>query len=782
MPFSTTVRLFSAQNRSLPLPGVRVELYDRDRFSPDDQLASGVTDASGTARMTFSSQAFADLDDAGIGPVSSLPDLYVLARDGSGNIVISTRSSATNNAVPPEILVFAEREQIARLRPSKTQSTAVRQREWIDARKKRLSRDPGPGGVDLCLTRVIVDMLAGATNPTNSLQKQTATALRSKLTPAQIKMVAGKAAQARELLDTSGLLGASRCSSDSPDDLTKLLFSPGAPLSRLTQALTTAIEQPPIERAGRVQAGTAHTVPYQWDAKCVQRFKGQLAPPLTGQPLSDMQRFYHEPNDLEILEAPRINEVHVFEPAIRHTIRKGVTESRELTLWSIDREGLREDSWNMSVPNGHQNFLVNQLDSPGGNQVLVVDVIPGQPVTIKGRNFISARASVSALFGEWEPIPGGVSEAQVLTPRPGQPDPRWSAVDVHGSNPDGHDWIVFDWPIWAAPGLYQMTFQFENTTGRMTASRVRQNSSTCELGLSGDMITQTVYFAVLPPLASRAVKVRATRVTCEDLTNPEIWPDDVALVGTTQLNRIRYDSSDPAGARIVTESIATHAWDKGHELCWQDNSSFTPGDANILPGSEVAHQLQMDRTSGEVMVLTLIGAELESDADRAVLIALSLAVTVAVWILIASLILAAAVILTIFVIIIGVVVGILSTVGAPAIATVAGAVIGGIWVVAGALLTATAGLATAAGGGATALILAFVDDFTPVASATTFISAGELSLRLSDVKFHRRIWDIPRPPAGSVEVSTQFDPRGFHEQYKGSNNGGTYKLFLDIEP
>ncbi|HEU0054105.1 MAG TPA: hypothetical protein VFQ39_13055, partial [Longimicrobium sp.] len=87
MFYTTTVKVVLEGSRQ-PLAGVDVALFDRDRFSSDDLLGSGTTDAAGEARFRYTAKDFQDLDDSVESLRGTFPDLYavVKAPDGSNAV------------------------------------------------------------------------------------------------------------------------------------------------------------------------------------------------------------------------------------------------------------------------------------------------------------------------------------------------------------------------------------------------------------------------------------------------------------------------------------------------------------------------------------------------------------------------------------------------------------------------------------------------------------------------------------------------------------------------
>jgi hypothetical protein len=91
--YTTVVRVTGAGS-GLPLPGLRVSLLDHDRFSTDDRLGTGTTDAAGEVHFHYSTADFADLEDRMSG---SLPDLYCVIHAGDGTEIFTDKPSALDN-------------------------------------------------------------------------------------------------------------------------------------------------------------------------------------------------------------------------------------------------------------------------------------------------------------------------------------------------------------------------------------------------------------------------------------------------------------------------------------------------------------------------------------------------------------------------------------------------------------------------------------------------------------------------------------------------------------
>lgn len=109
MHYATVVRVVDGDS-GLPLVGLHVSLFDRDRFSADDLLGTGTTDAAGQVSFDYDSSHFGDLEDRMSG---TLPDLYCVVR-WEGAEVFSTRAEAVDNTPRRLIEVALPAEVVAR--------------------------------------------------------------------------------------------------------------------------------------------------------------------------------------------------------------------------------------------------------------------------------------------------------------------------------------------------------------------------------------------------------------------------------------------------------------------------------------------------------------------------------------------------------------------------------------------------------------------------------------------------------------------------------------------
>ena len=89
--YTTVVRV---TGQGVPLPNLRVSLFDRDRFSKDDRLGTGTTDAAGEVHFEYGTSDFADLEDRMSG---SLPDLYCVVHAEDGSEIFTDKTQALDN-------------------------------------------------------------------------------------------------------------------------------------------------------------------------------------------------------------------------------------------------------------------------------------------------------------------------------------------------------------------------------------------------------------------------------------------------------------------------------------------------------------------------------------------------------------------------------------------------------------------------------------------------------------------------------------------------------------
>jgi hypothetical protein len=101
MHYTTTIRVV-LEGSSSPLSNVKVALYDRDRLSRDDLLGTAHTDTNGEARIQYNTEDFSDIEDS---LRNSMPELYAVVYDDKDEVVVSTRSEASENNPRKQVLV-----------------------------------------------------------------------------------------------------------------------------------------------------------------------------------------------------------------------------------------------------------------------------------------------------------------------------------------------------------------------------------------------------------------------------------------------------------------------------------------------------------------------------------------------------------------------------------------------------------------------------------------------------------------------------------------------------
>jgi hypothetical protein len=105
MLITTRVRLVLAESPAIVIPGVKVELYDRDLNDQDDLLASALTDERGEILFRYDSEEYTDAEDQELWRLESLPDLYVKVYDAQDRLVLSTRSETQADRLPKLVTI-----------------------------------------------------------------------------------------------------------------------------------------------------------------------------------------------------------------------------------------------------------------------------------------------------------------------------------------------------------------------------------------------------------------------------------------------------------------------------------------------------------------------------------------------------------------------------------------------------------------------------------------------------------------------------------------------------
>jgi hypothetical protein len=771
MPYMTEVVVVLATDPPQPLANVEVALFDQDRFTKDDALGRATTGAAGRAAFSFDASAFRDLDD----PLrTSLPDLYAVVYGADGQVAASTRSTPSRDSVPSEVRVSVDMAAARkhRLLPRKPRrADSERRQDWVDRLKAR-SRKPG-GEVDLCIARVVLDMIAGAANPTNDLQKKLASAVPKK----DLVAVGGFAREALARFDAAGLSVAPTCSSGSdPRQLWEKLSGPGAPLAALARGLAMPPTPDPSTDPGPPTAGLPFKRLVPLDKDCADEYKrnhGGQAP---------------TPNAK--LEPPQIHRVRIFHILLHHQVERDlVVADKRLSVRRFDGTGT--DHWgsreiDLDVALTSEECLVARADA-SGRQIAVVDVTAGQCVELAGSGFIAAKAQLVVRRYLWD---SSTSDGRLHPEEFEYPIAGWGAgmaVDVQGAaiHPAGatpatfsNDLIQFNWPATLGEaGLYEFRLSFENETGIPT--RVLQRTGPpgdCEFDEDhGPIESGPIWFAVLPKLDDRKVSPRITEVRCLDESDPERFGpinyfDDIFVQ-----TQAKVTSFSVPGLNSGSETFADDA-SSGHEQWFWSDGTLWNVDIPLLRPTNDPILLSFDRS----IIHTIFVHEIFGETDKALLKAVLAIALVALLILLTALVLI--ITLDVLAVLIAITIATeglaspITVVAARATFEVCSAIVTAIWTV---LLPS--GLLAIHG---------FVDglEIAPdeMLSVAPMFVGNEVAHSLSPYRFHRRLWGRSRPTTigrasveSSIDMSDPARPR-FVEKYKQSAGGGQYEVKFEL--
>jgi hypothetical protein len=805
MQFNTTVHVF-LEDTSQPLPGVKVSLYDHDRRSRDDLLGTKITDQQGKAQFIFSERDFADrfgvLDDPKSFPSLDMkPDLYAIIHAPDGSVVASTKSRVAENRPPRTISVSIGKQQAldgGLIERKKRPTAAQRRNAWDAYWRDRKAKDPGPGpDAELCFTRHILSTMANLNNPRTDIEKKAVDRLKQNLSPTQIGIVAKLAAGGRQFFDKSDASRNVPCSRDTDlEDLAKMMINVGGPLHRIFQALTTVQLPPSAGRINPKSGSRFEQVFKDWKDHCIKLYESG-SPLLSHAARTDMDQYYRadpdDPDALRLLTPPRVNEIEVFAyfdadipDANGRYVRHGNLTSNVLTFHQLD-ETVPSQQLDMHVPLGHDDCVVFYEDEPG-IQVFVVDVTEGQEVLLKGSGFVNETAKLKVQYAPWRSFldaqnrPTPVDEQGRLVPGSPGDLPGWDGekVNVFGlvtaptptDTPEtfSGDEVVLVWPdIAKDPGLYKIELIFDNTTG--TPTTAVQNDD-CRLKLDFEAKTQPLYFAVLPSISAREVKVRSPRVECIDETEPSFGPfyDDVRYSANVEIKRFSVNRASPRNPQTLGyETILEIPPDDQPS----DNYSFfSEGEwfpnLQILPDNQPVNM-------NEILTVTLTALEIDEGFAQYLVYAIAIIILV----YITEIILSVAVSAVIFSILLGMVLG--GPIGAGAALTasatiaagVAAAILGAIW---------SWGLDLASH------VATTVGESDVIAFIGVPFSGIELASMFSKVRFHQKINPHPRfdPPAGERPVTrtaTEVQGNLLKETYRSNAVmlGGIYDFDLVVE-
>ena len=106
MRFTTTVRL-QAEDPSQALAGLKVELYDRDHFSSDDLLGSGVSDERGETVFHYTTEDFVGWEERLTG--NEFPALYAVIYGPDGQQIATSRADIQGNTAAKYLTIRVPR-------------------------------------------------------------------------------------------------------------------------------------------------------------------------------------------------------------------------------------------------------------------------------------------------------------------------------------------------------------------------------------------------------------------------------------------------------------------------------------------------------------------------------------------------------------------------------------------------------------------------------------------------------------------------------------------------
>lgn len=763
MTFQTIVDVFVADTQQ-PLRGLTVSLFDADTFSADDHLGTQTTDSNGRTTFKFEQADFADrfeFIDGGFRRGGATPELYATVTTPKGTIIADTRANGSGRdpfhlSVPIDQTLVAEHELFKhKPRPTKAQLL----QNW-EVRLREIAGDPDDGESQLCLMRYVLDTMRGLNAPKTDLQKQVVERLKHRVSDADFESVAKIAGSGLDVFDQSQFTDGIDCSAETdPQALAEHLIKTSGTLSSISQALKLA-EAPLDANLGTPKAGIPffHTFD-DWDKDCEAAY---LDDPDNFPDRETWDEFY--PNDLHILVPPEINQIKVRDPHEERIVREADVSTKQLEIVALlaDLDVENSTTLAMAVPVDDPTCVINKTDAfDNDNQILAVDVKPGQQIGLYGSGFIADKARWVVERGLWEEID---DEGRLVPEQFFTTVAEWdgSEIDVFGldqqpdgSNPDTFtgDQVVFNWPEdMTLEGLYRLRLEFRNEDGLITSAE--NDPTTCELNIERAETVRTlpIYFAILPELRPHNLRVTATDLNCVDETNPELpWPfaDDIRYSANALIQRFTVDANGNVGIDTTFEGEG-----EGGQHWFKDGDTWQP---NFLVLPDNAASLPLPLNFDQFLMVPLI-AEESDDIDA----------TVIIWIVAIVLL----VIVTIIILVVAVIIGLLfKGVGVIPALKVAGSLISALWSY-GIPLTQTI----------VEYVVAELDD-VPVGVLVPIFAGDEIAHRLSPVRFHRLLWSIPRSAMATNVTATAFNlnAQTVTEDYRVSALGGTYDFQVLIE-
>lgn len=766
----TTVRVFLREDGH-GLAGATVELYRRSggRARPE-QIGRGKTATDGTARFPIT---FERNGRRGAASARAEIDLDVVLCDAAGKPVYRTRRSVQPRRDAVRLSVPLRRWQARRLgvvQDKPKRSFDGRKQAWCAWWSAQHAKRPKETVTSLCLTRTVLDAVAGLHQPSNALQKMTAERLKRQVDASHLKRIAKHARAGVKAMDACDLPVDVKCTAADSDGrfkdfVQRTFFAPDGEGHGLIQSFKSSAPDP-AANLGDPEAGAPFTASAVFTKTCSAQYEnGDLA----GPGADDMEQYFP---DAQVLVPPSVNRIEVWDPETANNVRIGRVRDKELTVQDRDvREGWRTRTIELDVELDDPACLVLE-DDGAGRQAFVVDVRPGQKVRLMGAGFINEKARVHVDVRDWRDVNehGALLIEDDVLPVPGF---EGTELDVHGAGADpqpdetpatyNKDEIVFTWPQAAErEGLYRLRLAFENETG--TFSELVQDPDDCTISVNEDpVLTVPLYFAVLPPVSARRTRLVATEVHCDDETDPEAMiinlADDVLYEVTGSMSRFRIE--DATGEPVDETEPPVQA--TGSRLFWDAPDTWMAG-LEAFPGADGALAfLRMD----EMLVASANAFEVDGELDRALVHAALFVVLVVVVLLLIAIIAGAVIAL--------IAAGVL-TVGS------GGTAVPTIGIVA-TVATFLTGAVFTAGLAAIELIVASVGGAELIGQAMTLYTGSEIAHRLSPIGFHRVLWVHERPDEGTTVTNTERieaeeEDGDFREVYRADALGGSYRFEL----
>ncbi len=751
------------QGAGTPLKGWMVQLETKTGRRTET-LARARTDADGNARLLGARTQSSRLDF--VGRTVSVPSLALYAPDNDRKPVkqIPLEIDEKNSRISLPVS-YADLMEAQFFKSSKIPSSARRIQRNCDDWRKRLSnpRDRFSES-DLCLHDLVLSTIGALENPKTAFEKQVAKTVKARVKDTSaLPRAAEMSRKARKnLMDCLGDVYVECDGTGSVKDLGKRLLNENFRFNSLINFFGSPTPDPlngllsPKAGLGLPSGGFA------LDKNCVERAEnGQLSDDLTNQ-IRDLME------SGAVLAKPSINVVSAWDPLFLggRVVRFADIPNKEVQFTTLGvTEGVATENVqdiNMDVELDAPECLVLHADGTN-RQAVITDVLPGQTVTLRGSGFVAEAGRVRANFQTWRATPddGRLVPDDTVLPAAGFQDLELSVHSTQDpvdstSSPTNYnsDMVAFRWPDTAGdPGLYRVRLTFKNESQYPTT--ITQNAD-CSIDEDrSDVSTQEIFFAVLPPAQSPAVRTKVSDVTCLDLTDPEgflgiPFPDDLFL--HAQMSHIRINIS-PDGSSQNGDVLEIFTDSDGYLL-------FHPGtwspDMQLFPSQDGFDQIEIL----DSVIASYELFEVEGAYDK-VLIGTILTVAIVVIALLAVAVAVAAFLILVALLVEPTQIG--KIVAGALAATLA------------AVVTFIFGSAFTSFGSAVAAIVAFVDGQDSIGRGSIALDGQKLMFETAALRFHRVI-------AGGVDLSsTPPTPESLGQVFENNGLDGTYEVSIEVD-